>query len=624
MKKKFCLSLSLLLAATSSFGAMALDFPENTGNGETFESLAEAEANAPAFLQEVYGNPEREYVKNPVLDGYPEGTTWIYRSPGLYGGSTAACKLNSTVVVFAPEHFEDNASARAFLDDLAIIPEIDGLIGSVVLVTPAGDTFTEADAEAFAALQTAFLAQQASNRTEESTVYYPEGEYFGCYGEQYVIGLGDGAAFAHEFIATNEALAGTIAGMLLIDGDMAEDAQVATAIPAYLAGASDATVEKYKAANGVDASVESDGFTCFYRESKPALKVIAAESGKEWADYVADGFTSLFDTVMRLSATGGTIPYSIVNRCAIVDGKTAQDVYVTFHDEDRFADVKCSNGEYLDVWYEALPAEVLDGTAPEHSIPLILCLHGMGDDPLMFIYNQGLVELAGKERVALVSPFHQNVFWVQVGTGWNFEDGIEATVMPMLVKYMLEEYPALDPSRVYITGYSMGGWATQKTLYGDPKLFAAVVPMSGMGQTPTEEQAAEVAKYDLPILITTSTQDLGSVFNAEVNGIGDVHQETLTKFLDYNDMAPLTFDFETYPLSGFKADIEFDRTLNEEYLNHTWYLKNEAGVPMVGLSITDGLVHSLYPEFANIMWDYAKHFSRNVETGEVVYDGGIE
>ncbi len=248
----------------------------------------------------------------------------------------------------------------------------------------------------------------------------------------------------------------------------------------------------------------------------------------------------------------------------------------------------------------------------------------MGDDPLMFIYNQGLVELAGEERVALVSPFHQNVFWVQVGTGWNFEDGIEATVMPMLVKYMLDEYPALDPARVYITGYSMGGWATQKSLYGDPKLFAAVVPMSGMGQTPTEEQAAEVAKYDLPILITTSTKDLSSVYDAEAGGIGAAHQETLNKFLAYNDMAQLEYDFAAYPMSGFKADTAFDRVLNEEYANHTWYLNNEAGVPMVGLSITEGLVHSLYPEFAKIMWDYARNFSRNLETGEVIYTPGAD
>ena len=614
VKKLFSLLLALLLML-NAVSALALDFPENLKNEATFETFEEAEANAPAFMAEtVYGNPDRAYAKNPVLDGYPEGTTYIYRSANLYGGGTAAPKLNTTVVVFAGEALADKDAAKAYLDKLGVLAEIDKMIGSVVLVTPIGEAWGEADAAAFAALQKAFLAQQASAAEDGSTVYYPEGEYFGCYGEQYVIGVDGGASFVYDFIASNADVAGTVAGVLLIGGE--QSAKAAVALPAYLVGASDAAVENFKAVNEV---TDQDGIR-FYRASKPAQCVFAAEAGKEPAAYVADAFANLFARVMRLSATNGTLPYSIVNRCAIIDGKTVQDVYVTFHDEDRFSDVKCSNGEYLDVWYEALPAEVLDGTAEEHSVPLILCLHGMGDDPLMFIYNQGLVELAGEERVALVSPFHQDVFWVQVGTGWNFEDGIEATVMPMLVKYMLDEYPALDPARVYITGYSMGGWATQKSLYGDPRLFAAVVPMSGMGQTPTEEQAAEVAKYDLPILITTSTQDLSSVYDAEAGGIGATHQETLNKFLAYNDMAQLEYDFAAYPMSGFKADTAFDRVLNEEYANHTWYLNNKAGVPMVGLSITEGLVHSLYPEFAKIMWDYARHFSRNLETGEVIYN----
>ena len=622
MKKLICLLLAGLMAL-SAFGAWALDFPENLKNEATFETFEEAEENSLAYMAEtVYGNPDKTYVKHPALADYPAGTTYIYRSANLYGGGTAAPKLNTTVAVFAGEALADKDAAKAYLDKLGVIAQIDKMIGSIVLITPIAGEYGEADAAAFAALQTAYTAQQTSGRTEEGlTEYYPEGEYFGCYGEQYVIGVGAGAAFAHDYIAGNADVAGTIAGMLLIDGDMKADGEVAIALPAYLVGASDATVEKYKAANEVTAQ---DGIR-FYRESKPAQCVFVAEAGKDAAEYVADAFANLFARVMRLSATGGTLPYSLVNRCAIIDGKTPQDVYVTFHDEDRFANVKCSNDEYLDVWYEALPAEVLDGTAQEHSIPLILCLHGMGDDPLMFIYNQGLLELAGEERIALVSPFHQDVFWVQVGSGWNFEDGIEATVMPMLVEYMLEEYPALDPSRVYITGYSMGGWATQKTLYGKPQIFAAVVPMSGMGQTPTEEQAAEVAKYDLPYMLTTSTQDLSSVYDAEAGGIGATHQTQMNVFLGYNDMAQVeTFDFETYPLNGFEADYSFDRVLNEEYVNHTWYLHNEAGVPMVGLSVTEGLVHSLYPEFAKIMWSYAKHFSRDPETKAVIYDGLAE
>ena len=31
-------------------------------------------------------------------------------------------------------------------------------------------------------------------------------------------------------------------------------------------------------------------------------------------------------------------------------------------------------------------------------------------------------------------------------------------------------------------------------------------------------------------------------------------------------------------------------------------------------------IHGLYPQFGPICWEYAKHFSRDQETGEIIYD----
>ena len=41
---------------------------------------------------------------------------------------------------------------------------------------------------------------------------------------------------------------------------------------------------------------------------------------------------------------------------------------------------------------------------------------------------------------------------------------------------------------------------------------------------------------------------------------------------------------------------------------------------MVGLNVTDYMPHGLYQEFGPICWEYVKHFSRNLETGEVIYN----
>jgi hypothetical protein len=40
---------------------------------------------------------------------------------------------------------------------------------------------------------------------------------------------------------------------------------------------------------------------------------------------------------------------------------------------------------------------------------------------------------------------------------------------------------------------------------------------------------------------------------------------------------------------------------------------------MIALSVTEGLVHALYPEYGKIMWNFAKHYSRDQKTGAIKY-----
>ena len=170
---------------------------------------------------------------------------------------------------------------------------------------------------------------------------------------------------------------------------------------------------------------------------------------------------------------------------------------------------------------------MVKGTAPAGTVPLFLALHGGGDDPRQFVDEIGLLTLAGSERFAMVAPEHQNVA------------GLLSDVLPKLVKYMLKTYPALDPSRVYVTGYSMGGAATLRAINGDPSVFAAAIPMAAAGYTGTPEQVAQFKKYRLPVMFTTSAFDLGGAFD-QVNGnIAVGYQTQLKLFLGYNGMQPI-------------------------------------------------------------------------------------
>ena len=108
----------------------------------------------------------------------------------------------------------------------------------------------------------------------------------------------------------------------------------------------------------------------------------------------------------------------------------------------------------------------------------------------------------------------------------------------------------------------------------------------------------------------------------QANGtIGSSFKTLISQFLGYNGMKKVdAFDFNAYPVAGFKADRIKNIKLNNEYKNTSWYINTADGVPMIALSVTEGLVHALYPEYGKIMWNFARHYSRDQKTGAIKYE----
>ena len=77
---KLALGIALMSASSVS---MALDYSGRQKNAATFETLEEARENGPKAVATLEGNTGRTFKSHPVLDGYPQGTTYIYRSPNL-------------------------------------------------------------------------------------------------------------------------------------------------------------------------------------------------------------------------------------------------------------------------------------------------------------------------------------------------------------------------------------------------------------------------------------------------------------------------------------------------------------------------------------------------------------
>ena len=84
-------------------------------------------------------------------------------------------------------------------------------------------------------------------------------------------------------------------------------------------------------------------------------------------------------------------------------------------------------------------------------------------------------------------------------------------------------------------------------------------------------------------------------------------------------MGELNYDFEAYSFVGFKADKIVTTILNDEYENKAWYLNNEAGIPMICVNYTELLPHGLHPDYGTLAWNFMKNYSRDAETGEIIY-----
>ena len=151
---------------------------------------------------------------------------------------------------------------------------------------------------------------------------------------------------------------------------------------------------------------------------------------------------------------------------------------------------------------------------PKAKYPLVVFLHGAGErgnDNVKQLVH-GMNDFASDEIMAKYPAFviapqcPDDRKWVEVD--WTLEAhtlpespsvSLEATLR--LVDALHKEF-AIDPSRIYLTGLSMGGYGTWDLLSRRPELFAAAVPICSGGDP------AVAAKFkDVPLWAFHGDQD---------------------------------------------------------------------------------------------------------------------
>lgn len=147
--------------------------------------------------------------------------------------------------------------------------------------------------------------------------------------------------------------------------------------------------------------------------------------------------------------------------------------------------------------------------------PLLVYLHGRNGD-VMTPNAPGLVKVFAEEdnfddRPAFLfapqNPDHM---------GWN---GEKAEGVIEIVKQLVKELP-VDEDRIYLTGYSMGGYGTFHILAREPKLFAAGVPIAGGGNPGTASEFHKVPLWVFhgakdPTVLVSQSRDMVEALEKE-------------------------------------------------------------------------------------------------------------
>lgn len=151
----------------------------------------------------------------------------------------------------------------------------------------------------------------------------------------------------------------------------------------------------------------------------------------------------------------------------------------------------------------ASPLPEGEGAGVRVLYPLIIFLHGIGErgDDLELVKKWGVpkyLETGGTLPAYVVAPQCPDTVW------W----GEIIPDLDVMLDTLLATYP-IDPDRVTLTGFSMGGFGTWQWALIRPARFAAIAPVAGTGyHRPEWEMRGDFGALRMPIWAIHSAADL--------------------------------------------------------------------------------------------------------------------
>ncbi|MBR0285727.1 MAG: hypothetical protein IJQ96_01740 [Bacteroidales bacterium] len=505
----------------------------------------------------------------------------------VYGGPTRAegRSYNFTPAFFIyPDGKLDKEGAEKLLADMVIQPLLDANYGTAVVINPTGDKYdAEADFKVFEQLFNQFRGP----------------------GNLKVVGLGAGATFVNQVIAPKAGA--QIADILTIGG---KPGKSAAPVPAYVAGKGAAKVARpYQSAIAPHAD-------------EPLLKVVVNPASAPLKDILADAWKQVLGCNYRYNN------YQHTHYEGAKLGEYGSYELEPYLDCEALGIkriiVELPTGkDTKQLWYEYWPEELLEG-APEHSVPVMVLLHGNQNDPRTQAETSGFIQVAAQDRFFVVEMEWQGTPNYQA----MGHDGIETVLYQLFAKY-----PQLDPSRVYAEGLSAGSMTATALGIKKSYVFAAVGGHSGglldrpaPGPFPNfgsiwAEATQKRGAVEMPYCSVLGTADNVVPYIRPDNWKGNGYLNAWNAYEQMNGMEVVReLDFSLDPVfAQILQDRETIVTNKGDGLVVETGQLYKGNVPLIKIVAVMDYGHWNFQPTARIMWDFFKQFRRDPETKKLEY-----
>ena len=303
------------------------------------------------------------------------------------------------------------------------------------------------------------------------------------------------------------------------------------------------------------------------------------------------------------------------------------------------------NGGFPHTWYEYIPPQ-LRGT--DEKVPLLFYFHGGGCVPLYGAEQSDWHRVADKENFIVVYPE------ASAKNTWNVWNDKELPYSDKdfflaLIDHMDEVHP-IDRTRIYVSGFSMGGMMSNAMACSLPNVIAAAAPCNAYqegyfasygalvgnmgkgggaydpGETvlgykgepsdtrKTADARKELYDYRMPVIQTSGLID----GRWPIPGDRDSRVLCFNYWKRYNNI-PVTPVTESPYESGLTADVNEYLGDDERFLHHAWKSEDEGHPFLYELFLAKRMPHALDIRTTGYLWKFLKKF-RRAEDGRLIIE----